>query len=79
MYDIKWICEHPEAFDKGLTRRRLKPLSKHLILIDERRRAIIRVLESWQATRNSASKEIGEAKKAKDESRVSDLMAKVAE
>jgi seryl-tRNA synthetase len=79
MYDIKWIREQPEAFDRGLTRRNLKPLSEHLISIDARRRAIIRVHESWQATRNSASKEIGEAKKAKDEARVSELMAKVAE
>src|SRR6185437_5138374 len=79
MYDIKWIREHPEAFDKGLTRRGLEKLSAHLISIDERRRAIIRVLESWQATRNSASKEIGEAKKKKDEARVEELMAKVAE
>ena len=27
MYDIKWIREHPEAFDRGLTRRGLEPLS----------------------------------------------------
>jgi len=79
MYDIKWIREHPEAFDKGLARRGLEKLSQRLISIDERRRAIIRVLESWQATRNSASKEIGEAKKKKDEARASELMAKVAE
>jgi seryl-tRNA synthetase len=79
MYDIKWIREHPDAFDRGLKRRGLEPLSQHLISIDARRRAIIRVHESWQATRNSASKEIGEAKKAKDEARVSELMAKVAE
>ena len=79
MYDIKWIREHPEAFDRGLKRRGLEPLSQHLISIDARRRAIIRVHESWQATRNSASKEIGEAKKAKDETRVAELMAKVAE
>jgi len=79
MYDIKWIREHPDAFDRGLKRRGLEPLSEHLISIDQRRRAIIRVLESWQATRNSASKEIGEAKKAKDDARVAVLMAKVAE
>jgi seryl-tRNA synthetase len=79
MHDIKWIRENPGAFDRGLKRRGLAPLSAHLISIDERRRAIIRVLEGWQATRNSASKEIGEAKKTKDESRVATLMAKVGE
>jgi seryl-tRNA synthetase len=79
MYDIKWIRENPEAFDKGLKRRGLAPLSQHLISIDERRRAIIRVLEGFQARRNSASKEIGEAKKNKDEAAAQRLMAEVAE
>jgi seryl-tRNA synthetase len=79
MYDIKWIREHPDVFDRGLKRRGLEPLSQRLISIDQRRRAIIRVLESWQATRNSASKEIAEAKRAKDDARVAEFMAKVAE
>ncbi len=79
MYDIKWIREHPDTFDRGLKRRAIEPLAQYLVSIDERRRAIIRVLESWQATRNSASKEIGEAKRVKDEARVAELMAKVAE
>jgi seryl-tRNA synthetase len=79
MYDIKWIRDNSDAFDRGLKRRGLEPLSQHLISIDARRRAIIRVHESWQATRNSASKEIGEAKKAKDEARIAELMSKVAE
>jgi seryl-tRNA synthetase len=79
MYDIKWIREHPDAFDRGLKRRGLGPLSNHLISIDERRRAIIRVLESFQADRNAASKQIGEAKRNKDESKIAELTAKVAE
>src|SRR4051794_34808868 len=79
MHDIKWIRENPTAFDDGLARRGLSPASQHLISIDERRRAIIRVLESWQATRNAASKEIGVAKKNKDEAKAQELMAKVAE
>jgi seryl-tRNA synthetase len=79
MYDIKWIRENPEAFDRGLQRRGLEGQSQHLISLDERRRSIIQVLEKWQADRNAASKEIGEAKRAKDEGRVATLMAKVAE
>src|SRR4051812_13755049 len=79
MYDIKWIRENPEAFDRGLKRRGLEPLSQHLRSIDERRRAILRVLETWQATRNAASKEIGQAKARKDEAKVQELMEKVAE
>src|SRR5437016_942667 len=79
MHDIKWIREHPDDFDRALKRRGLSGQSQHLISIDERRRAIIRVLESWQATRNAASKEIGVAKKNKDEAKAQELMAKVAE
>src|SRR5581483_5404322 len=79
MYDIKWIREHPDAFDRGLKRRGLEPLSKMLIALDERRRAAITKFEQAQARRNAASKEIGEAKKAKDEDRASRLMAEVNE
>src|SRR5215472_15809546 len=78
MYDIKWIREHPEAFDRGLTRRGLEPLAGKLIALDEKRRAAITKFEQAQARRNAASKEIGEAKKAKDEARASALMAEVA-
>ncbi|MDI3471453.1 MAG: Seryl-tRNA synthetase [Pseudolabrys sp.] len=78
MYDIKWIRENPEAFDRGLTRRGLEPLSAKLIALDEKRRAAITQFEQAQARRNAASKEIGEAKKAKDEARANALMAEVA-
>jgi seryl-tRNA synthetase len=85
MHDIRFIREHPDAFDKALGRRSLtdeerkRYSSQNLISIDERRRAIIRVLESWQARRNAASKAIGQAKAKKDESNVERLMAEVAE
>jgi seryl-tRNA synthetase len=79
MYDIKWIREHPEAFDKGLTRRGLEKLSAKLIALDEKRRAAITKFEQAQARRNSASKEIGDAKKKKDEAGAQRLMAEVAE
>ncbi|MGE5166976.1 MAG: serine--tRNA ligase [Sphingobacteriales bacterium] len=79
MYDIKWIREHPEAFDRGLTRRGLEPLSKKLAALDEKRRAAITKFEQAQARRNAASKEIGEAKKAKDDAKANKLMAEVAE
>jgi len=79
MYDIKWIREHPEAFDKGLKRRGLEPLSLKLIKLDEGRRAAITKFEQAQARRNAASKEIGEAKKRKDEAAAQKLMAEVNE
>src|SRR5262249_38307671 len=79
MHDIKWIRENPEAFDRGLARRGLPAESARLVAIDERRRATIVRAEQAQARRNAASKEIGEAKKAKDEARAKALMAEVAE
>ena len=33
--------EHPDAFDRGLKRRGLEPLSKKLVALDEKRRAAI--------------------------------------
>ncbi len=79
MHDIKWIRENPEAFDRGLKRRGLAPESLRLIDIDERRRAAITKLEQAQARRNAASKEIAEAKRAKDDAGARSLMAEVAE
>lgn len=79
MHDIKSIRDNPQAFDAGLARRGLKPMSASLLAIDERRRAAILASEQAQARRNAASKEIGDAKKAKDETRAAKLMAEVAE
>ena len=79
MHDIKSIRDNPQAFDAGLGRRGLKPLSASLLAIDETRRAAILASEQAQARRNAASKEIGDAKKAKDEARAAKLMAEVAE
>ncbi len=79
MHDIKSIRDNANAFDAGLKRRGLEPLSASLLAIDERRRAAILKSEQKQARRNAASKEIGDAKKAKDDARASALMAEVAE
>jgi len=54
-------------------------MSSSLLAIDEKRRAAILASEQAQARRNAASKEIGEAKKAKDEVRAAKLMSEVAE
>src|SRR5712664_1835749 len=79
MHDIKWIRDNPAAFDAALKRRGLEPLSASLLAIDGRRRTAILKSEQAQARRNSASKEIGDAKKAKDDVRAAKLMAEVAE
>jgi len=79
MHDIKWIRDNAQAFDAGLKRRGLQPLSASLLAIDEKRRAAILKSEQAQARRNAASKEIGDAKKAKDDARAAALMTEVAE
>src|SRR3984885_6495042 len=79
MHDIKSIRDNPAAFDVALKRRGLEPLSASLLAIDEKRRAAIMASEQAQARRNAASKEIGDAKKAKDDARAAKLMAEVAE
>ena len=78
MHDIRWIRDNPAAFDRALKRRGLDPQAKPLIALDEKRRALIAELQGLQERRNAASKEIGEAKKARDEARAEALMGEVA-
>jgi seryl-tRNA synthetase len=78
MHDIRFIRDNPGAFDKALARRGLEPQAQRLIALDEQRRAKILALETAQARRNAASKEIGEAKKNKDEDKAKGLLSEVA-
>jgi seryl-tRNA synthetase len=78
MHDIRFIRDNPDAFDRALARRGLEPQAQRLIALDERRRAKILALETAQARRNAASKEIGEAKKNKDEEKAKGLLSEVA-
>jgi seryl-tRNA synthetase len=78
MHDIRFIRENPAAYDRGLKRRGLEPQAEWLIALDEKRRIAIQAAEAAQARRNAASKEIGEAKKAKDEERAKGLLAEIA-
>ncbi len=76
MHDIRFIREHPDAFDAGLRKRNLPPLSAELLEIDKRRRAAISESEAAQARRKALSRQIGMAK-AKGEP-ADALMAEVA-
>lgn len=78
MHDIRLIRDAPDAFDAGLTRRGLDPLSGRLIALDEARRAAVSALQATQERRNSLSREVGAAKKVRDEARAAELMAEVA-
>ncbi len=79
MFDIKWIRDNAAQFDTALARRGLEPLSATLLAKDEALRAVKTKLQDAQSRRNAASKEIGKAKGAKDESLAAKLMAEVAE
>jgi seryl-tRNA synthetase len=79
--DIKWIRDHQDAFIKGLTDRGFddpKGTLNRILSLDEERRATIANVQHWQEQRNRISKEIGVAKKAGDETRVSELMEQVS-
>ncbi|MDR3463174.1 MAG: serine--tRNA ligase [Beijerinckiaceae bacterium] len=78
MYDLKWIRENAEAFDEGRARRGLGALSPEILALDDTRRAAIAKLQAVQERRNAASKEVGEAMKAKDIARAEALKAEVA-
>lgn len=78
MFDIKAIRDNPAAFDEGLKRRGLAPLSAEILALDEKRRLHVTKLQEAQARRNAASKEIGKAKAQKDEATAAALMAEVA-
>ena len=78
MHDIRAIRENPDAFDEALRRRGLSPLAVELIALDDARKSAISAAQANQERRNALAKEIGGAKKAKDEARAEALMAEVA-
>jgi len=59
MHDIRFIREMPEAFDAGLARRGLSPLSATVLDLDQKRRAAQTAFQEMQARRNELSKQIG--------------------
>ena len=78
MHDIRFIRDNPDTFDAALKRRGLEPQAQRLIALDEKRRIAIQAAETAQARRNAASKEIGDAKKNKDEEKARALLSEVA-
>ncbi len=76
MHDIRFIRENPAAFDAGLKKRHLAPLSAEILAIDTSRRAAITESEQIQARRKSLSQQIGMAKRKGEN--VDALMAEVA-
>ena len=79
MHDIRLIRENPQAFDAGLARRGLSPMSSDILALDEARRAKITAAENALAERNAASKEVGQAKARGDDAEFERLRALVAD
>ena len=79
MHDINQVRENPEAFDRALQQRNAEPAAQSLIARDDARRAAIAKAQELQTTRNDASKKIGQAKGAGDDSLAEDLMAQIAD
>ncbi len=64
MLDLRWIRENPEDFDAALARRKLAPMSKQILEMDEKYRLLQTEFQTAQARRNEAAKAIGKAKSA---------------
>jgi seryl-tRNA synthetase len=62
MHDLRWIREHPEEFDRGLTRRGLSKHAEEILALDRSWRAAETRAQEAQAQRNRISREIGSAK-----------------
>ncbi len=79
MHDIKAIRENPAAFDAGLSRRGVRPMSLEILALDADRRSKIAAAEAAQAEQNKASKDVGAAKARGDDAEFARLRALVAE
>ena len=84
MLDIKWIRENPKALVDALVKRNQSPAAAQstvdsILELDESRRAHLGELQTKQERRNSASKEIGNAMRAKDMALAENLKAEVNE
>ncbi len=62
MHDIRLIRETPEAFDAGLARRGLEPMSARVLALDKEYRDALSFAQDIQTRRNKLAKEIGLAK-----------------
>jgi seryl-tRNA synthetase len=62
MFDLKWIRDDPDAYDRGLGRRGLPPASATILALDRRWREAQTGAEQLQAQRNRLARDIGIAK-----------------
>jgi len=79
MHDIRLIRDNPQAFDAGLARRGLEPLSAQIVAADASLRALQTEIQASLARRNEASKLIGQAMAQGDKDKAEALKAEVAD
>jgi len=77
MFDLRWIRDNPEAYDRGLARRGVPPASPALLDLDRQWREAQTGAEQLQAERNRLAKEIGIAKAQQRDA--SDILRRVGE
>jgi seryl-tRNA synthetase len=63
MYDLRWLREHPDDFNRGMERRGLPPRAEEILALDHEWRAAETRAQEAQAQRNRFAREIGAAKK----------------
>ena len=78
MHDIRTVRDDPAAFDAALARRGFPAQAAALVSLDEARRAAVAEAQGSQTRRNELSKQVGQAKTARDEVRAQALMDEVA-
>src|SRR3990167_10213565 len=77
MHDIRAIRETPELYEKAWAAKGRSGAAAEAIALDAKVRAAQAALQEAQATRNNASKLIGQAKAKKDEAEAQRLMGEV--
>ena len=82
MYDIKWIKENIDVFDKAMVKRGVATVSKQVVKLYDEYVNLIAKLQDLQSERNTLSKNIGIKKSkgddaSKDMKAVSDLKSSI--
>mgnify|MGYP000261162448 CR=1 FL=1 len=82
MYDIKWIKENIDVFDKAMVKRGVASVSKQVVKLYDEYVNLIAKLQDLQSERNTLSKNIGIKKSkgddaSKDMKAVSDLKSSI--
>jgi len=79
MFDLKYIRENPEEFDRIYTKRGGEAVAEIILSMDAEHRSLATKSQEAQARRNEASKLIGKAKAQGNEDEAKALMAEVSE